>query len=92
MTLMGQRVIATTAVRCVGNTLLLHGAVYSPPFRLQAIGDGTRMRAALDDSSSVRIFRQYVDAYGLVLDTTPAPTLRLPAYTGAVELGSRPAG
>ena len=31
MTLMGQRVIATTAVRCVGNTLLLHGAVYSPP-------------------------------------------------------------
>ncbi len=92
MTLMGQRVIATTAVRCVGNTLLLHGAVYSPPFRLQAVGDATRMRAALDDSSSVRIFRQYVDAYGLVLDTTAAEALNLPAYTGAVELGSSAAG
>ncbi|MDQ1650175.1 MAG: hypothetical protein QOG60_2232 [Frankiaceae bacterium] len=92
MTLMGQRVIVTTAVRCVGNTLLLHGAVYSPPFRLQAVGDPLRLRAALDDSSSVRVFRQYVDAYGLVLGSTAATALSLPAYTGAVELGSRPAG
>ena len=33
---MGQRVIATTAVQCVGNTLLVSGRVYSPPFVLVA--------------------------------------------------------
>ncbi|MGH9060280.1 MAG: DUF881 domain-containing protein, partial [Acidimicrobiales bacterium] len=38
MTIAGQRVIATSAVRCVGNTLLLNGEVYSPPFRVAAIG------------------------------------------------------
>ena len=32
MMLMDQRVISTSAVRCVGNTLILQGRVYSPPF------------------------------------------------------------
>ena len=32
MTIMDQRVVSTSAVRCVGNTLLLQGRVYSPPF------------------------------------------------------------
>src|SRR6266545_2828475 len=47
MTIMGVRVIATSAVRCVGNTLLLDGRVYSPPFVITAIGDPDRLRQAL---------------------------------------------
>jgi uncharacterized protein YlxW (UPF0749 family) len=90
MTLMGQRVIATTAVRCVGNTLLLHGAVYSPPFVVRAIGDPTRLTAALDDASSVQIFRQYVQVYGLIFRTTVERGLRLPSYTGSLEVDTRP--
>ena len=34
-----QRIIATSAVQCVGNTLLLQGRVYSPPYVIKAIGD-----------------------------------------------------
>jgi uncharacterized protein YlxW (UPF0749 family) len=90
MTVMGQRVIATTAVRCVGNTLLLHGVVYSPPFVVRAVGDPTRLSAALDDASSVRVYRQYVDAYGLIFITGRELDLHLPAYTGSVELDVRP--
>ena len=87
---MGQRVVATTAVRCVGNTLLLHGAVYSPPFVVRALGDPTRLTAALDDAASVQIFRQYVSAYGLVYRTTTERALRLPPYSGSVEVDVRP--
>ena len=32
VSVMDQRLIATSAVRCVGNTLLLQGRTYSPPF------------------------------------------------------------
>ena len=39
-----QRVIATSAVQCVGNTLLLQGRVYSPPYVIKAIGNTTRSR------------------------------------------------
>ncbi|MGF7238021.1 MAG: DUF881 domain-containing protein [Frankia sp.] len=86
MTIMGQRVIALTAIRCVGNTLLLHGLVYSPPFTVTAIGDQTRLRAALDASKNVTIYRQYVGAYGLGYDVTDVASARLPAYTGSVNL------
>ena len=92
MTLMGQRVIATSAVRCVGNTLLLHGAVYSPPFTVTAVGDVDGMRAALDRAPGVVVYRQYVAAYGLGYSVTTARSKRLPAYDGSLELTSaRPA-
>ena len=34
-----QRIIGTSAPRCVGNTLLLNGRTYSPPYVITAIGD-----------------------------------------------------
>ena len=46
MMLQDQRVISTSAVRCVGNTLILQGRVYSPPYVITAIGDrGDALRA-----------------------------------------------
>ena len=35
---MDQRIISTSAVRCVGNTLILQGRVYSPPYSVSAVG------------------------------------------------------
>jgi uncharacterized protein YlxW (UPF0749 family) len=86
LSVMGQRVIATTAVRCVGNTLLVNGRVYSPPFVLVAIGDSDRLRAALNAEPGIEIYQQYVAAYGLRLSVTSSTALHLPAYTGAVAL------
>ena len=57
MSVAGQRMIFTSAVRCVGNTLLLNGEVYSPPFRIVAIGPAAAMRAALGRSPGVRLYR-----------------------------------
>ena len=42
-----QRIIATSVPRCVGNTLLLNGRTYSPPYAITAIGDAAAMQAAL---------------------------------------------
>ena len=39
---MDQRLISTSAVRCVGNTLILQGRVYSPPYKITAVGDPER--------------------------------------------------
>jgi uncharacterized protein YlxW (UPF0749 family) len=86
MTIMGQRVVATTAVRCVGNTLLLHGQVYSPPFVITAIGDQRRLRRALDADPAVQIFQQYVAAYGLRYHLSMHDSVTLPAYAGPLGL------
>ena len=86
MTLMGQRVISTSAVRCVGNTVVLHGRVYSPPFVVSAIGDPKRFRTALDQEPGVEFFRTFVDKYGLGYSVRTGKALKLPAYDGPLEL------
>jgi len=86
MMLQDQRVIASSAVRCAGNTLILQGRVYSPPYVVQAIGDVSRMRQSLQRSPSVAIFGQYVAAVGLGYDVGTRPRATFPAYGGTVSL------
>ncbi|HEU0238101.1 MAG TPA: DUF881 domain-containing protein [Micromonosporaceae bacterium] len=85
MTIMGVRVISTSAVRCVGNTLLLQGVLYSPPFTITAIGNTRAMRAALDESPQVAAYRQAVAAWGLGYQTREG-VVTLPAYNGSTDL------
>jgi uncharacterized protein YlxW (UPF0749 family) len=86
MVIMGIRVISTSAVRCVGNTLLLHGRVFSPPFEITAIGDAGRMRAALDANPGVRAFRDAAEVFGLGYSVAQHSDLVAPAYAGSVTL------
>jgi uncharacterized protein YlxW (UPF0749 family) len=86
MMLQDQRVISTSAVRCVGNTLILQGRVYSPPYVIQAIGDTSAMRTALNRSGPVTIYRQYVDLFGLRYDVTSEGQASFPAYAGSLSL------
>ena len=85
MMIQDQRVISTSAVRCVGNTLILQGRVYSPPFVVKAIGDTGRMQQSLDADPSINIYRQYVEAVGLGYDVVTPGTLEFPAYSGSVD-------
>jgi len=86
MMLQDQRVISTSAVRCVGNTLILQGRVYSPPYVIQAIGDQLAMRVALDKSPQVTIYRQYADLFGMGYDVTSKAKATFPAYEGSLSL------
>ena len=60
-----QRIIGTSVPRCVGNTLLLNGRTYSPPYTITAIGDGAAMQAALAAAPLVTLYKQYVVRFGL---------------------------
>ena len=86
MMIQDQRVISTSAVRCVGNTLLLQGRVYSPPFTIKAIGDRAGMRASLQSDRDVSNYRDYVHLVGLGYDVTETPEQTFPAYVGSPAL------
>ena len=83
---MDQRLISTSAVRCVGNTLILQGRVYSPPYRITAVGDQAALRKAINASPAIRNYLQYVQAYGLGWKVAARGKATLPAYTGSVDL------
>ena len=84
--IMDRRLIATSAVRCVGNTLLLQGRTYSPPFVVTAIADPTAVRAQLAVSPQVRVFQQAVEAFGLTFEVRERDEIVLPAYDGSLDL------
>jgi len=84
MMIQDQRIIATSAVRCVGNTLILQGRVYSPPYRIRAIGDPDKLRDILTQSPQIQIYQEYVQAVGLGYEVTSHDRLEFPAYAGSI--------
>ncbi len=83
---MDQRLIATSAVRCVGNVLLLQGRTYSPPFVVTAVGDAQAIRAQLAASPQVAVFQQAVQAFGLGFAVRERPEVTVPAYDGSLDM------
>lgn len=85
MQIQDQRVLPTSAVRCVGNVLLLHGRKYSPPYKIAAIGPTDRMNKALDDSPSVRVYKEYVNTLGLGWKVENSDNLRFAEATAVLQ-------
>ncbi|WP_432092319.1 DUF881 domain-containing protein [Streptomyces sp. bgisy100] len=83
---MDQRLISTSAVRCVGNTLILQGRVYSPPYKVTAVGNTERLQTALAESPAIQNYMQYVNAYGLGWRVDQQQAVTLPGYSGTVDL------
>ncbi|WP_402463819.1 DUF881 domain-containing protein [Isoptericola aurantiacus] len=86
MTLQGERVTSTSAFRCSGNILLLHGKVFSPPYVVQVIGDPTRLQIALDASPGVGVYLQYVERVALGYEVAELDAVEMPAYAGGEGL------
>ena len=86
MSIAGQRVIPTSAVRCVGPTLLLNGQVFSPPYRVVAIGPGRTMQKALAASPGVQLFQEAASYFGLGYSVATRTRIVVPAYRGPLSL------
>ena len=82
---MDQRIISTSAIRCVGNTLLLQGRVYSPPFVVTAIGNTAELQQALNDEPGVALYREYVERFDLGWDVSILNQTTIPAWQGSIE-------
>jgi len=93
MTIQDQRVISTTGIKCVGNTVRLHGVPYSPPYVITAVGNPEAMLTSIDTSPYIEIYKQYVEVYQLGYEVDPRTDVELPGYEGSTDLKfARPAG
>jgi uncharacterized protein YlxW (UPF0749 family) len=79
----GQRLVGTSAVLCVGNTLLLNGTVHSPPYVVSAIGAA---RDRFEADPLVRRLRSDAESFGLRISVERQDALTIPAFTGATSL------
>lgn len=77
----GQRLVATSAIRCAGPTVFINNVPQAPPYTVQAIGDPQDLEAALNlrggMASQLKIFDPAM--FSSRIDAL----LTLPAYAGA---------
>ncbi len=78
----GQRLVGTSAVLCVGNTLLLNGTVHSPPYVVTAVGAA---RDRFDTDRLVRGLRADAETFGLRFSVERSAKLEVPPYRGSTK-------
>ncbi|HEY3001194.1 MAG TPA: DUF881 domain-containing protein [Kribbellaceae bacterium] len=86
ISIQGHRIISTTGIKCVGNSVVLHGVPYLPPYRISAIGDPVALQNALSASKYIDNLKDYVVRFQLGYEVRPQKTVTMPAYEGTLEL------
>lgn len=79
----GQRLVGTSAVLCVGNTLLLNGTVHAPPYVISAVG---ARREEFEADFLVARLRADASKYALGFAVEEVPELAVPRYPGSVRV------
>ena len=82
--LQGQRLVTTSGIKCVGNTVVIDGVPYSPPYVIEAVGEPVQLRAALNRSAEVETYRAYAQRYKLGLSEDEIGDLHVKAYDGPI--------
>ncbi|KAB5607821.1 DUF881 domain-containing protein [Bifidobacterium jacchi] len=85
MMIQDQRVLSNSAIVCQGNVLLLQGKKYSPPYTVSAIGPTDRMLQALDDSNAIKIYKEYVSAFGVGWNVETKADLKFPESAALLQ-------
>ncbi|HEX2177301.1 MAG TPA: DUF881 domain-containing protein [Nocardioidaceae bacterium] len=98
ITLQGVRLISTTGIKCVGNTVVLHGVPYSPPYEIVAVGNPVALQSAIDRSEYVQTYLEYTEEpVNIGWDVDLLADVTLPGHEAAVnlryaEVAARPGG
>lgn len=82
ISLNGERITATTEIRCAGSVVIVNGRRYTSPFVFNAIGDPNTLYSALTMRNGV------VDVLGqwkIEVKVTPSEMLTVPAYNGVID-------
>lgn len=77
----GQRILATSEIRCAGNTILVNTKKVVPPIIILATGDPETLKSGLEIKGG--IFEQ-LKFWGLVATVEKLDKILIPAYSGPV--------
>ncbi|GBC93444.1 hypothetical protein HRbin15_01935 [bacterium HR15] len=79
----GQRLVATSAIRCVGPVIYINDIKMASPFVIHAIGDPNTLLGALKTPGGV--LSDIIDADPKMVEMHARDRVRIPAYTGSTQ-------
>ena len=88
ITIQGQRVVSTTGIRCIGNSVQLQGVPYSQPYVISAVGDPTALTDAITGDSYLQVYRADAADPDIAVgwDEQVEDKITAPAYDGLLGL------
>jgi uncharacterized protein YlxW (UPF0749 family) len=88
VTINGQRVVTTTGIRCIGNSVQLQGVPYGQPYVISAVGDQASILSSIDRDPYLQVYRE--DAANPQIDVgwtlSTQDRVVAPAYDGLLGL------
>lgn len=81
----GERVVVTTAILDIGNSILVNSAYLAPPYEIRAIGSSDLYSRITGAASFVEFVRDRVSPAGLRLSFAELDSVTVPAYAGTVS-------
>lgn len=88
----GERVVATTSIDCLVNTILINNTKMTAPFTIVAVGDSNQLAGAVNDQSNLSDIWKRVKGAGLVFNVKTSWRVSVPAYTGSYPLSFAKSG
>jgi len=84
----GQRVVTTTGIRCIGNSVQLQGVPYSQPYVIQAVGDVGSLASSIADDPYLQVYRADAADPDIAIgwDEQVEDHVEAPAYDGLTDL------
>jgi uncharacterized protein YlxW (UPF0749 family) len=81
----GNRMVATSAIRAAGDTIVVNFRPLVPPYRVAAVGAD---RAQFEDSGIARRFKRWTKLFGLGFSVRTVGSTTIPAFAGRVGIAS----
>ena len=88
VTVQGKRIISTTGIKCIGNSVTLQGRPYSPPYVITAVGDQGDLITAIQEDSYLQQYRALAERPDIAIgwDLALEDEVTAPAYDGLLDL------
>lgn len=88
ITIQGQRVVSTTGIKCVGNSVQIHGVPYPQPYVVSAVGDPLALQAAIDADDYLDLYRADADNPQIQMGWLVEALREVvaPAYAGLLDI------
>ncbi len=81
-----ERVVGTTSINCIVNTILVNESHVGTPLEIRAIGDSEELARFINDPGRLTDLHSRQREYNLVIETTEAGDIQIPAFTGTYEI------
>jgi uncharacterized protein YlxW (UPF0749 family) len=82
----GERVVATTPIRCAGTTVLVNASRLGSPYIIRAVGDPQMLEeAVMEDPVASLLFVQYKAQFGLEANINQELELEVAPYRGGLR-------